>query len=182
MYVFPFEFLLVLRFALIGPVAQSQDAETIEIIRYAQHATDNLVGSGAVGKAATTHLYPARTQTKLFGLILHGDGGDGAIFYPTVVLHGIAKHSDGHRGVFKECTAHALGIGQLLEIHLIIYNHKLPSTLTLRGGRHQGGTEDELEVLGIDLLSRELAVTAAQLRQIFKTCHSVKFNFSAANI
>ena len=172
MNILPFKFFFVLRFALVGPVTKGQDAETIHIVGDAKDTTDNLVGCGAIGKTATTHLYPARTQTKLLGLILHGDGGDRAILYPAVVLHGIAQHGDGYRCVFKKCTAHALGIGQLLEIHLIIYDHELPCALTLRGGRHQGGTEDELEVLGIDLLSRELAVTAALLRQIFKTCNN----------
>ena len=100
MYVFPLQFLLVLWFALVGPVAQGQDAETVHIIGDGEYTADYLVGCGAVGKAATTHLYPARTQTKLFGLILHGDGGDGAILYPTVVLHGITQHGDSHWGVF----------------------------------------------------------------------------------
>ena len=59
MYIFPFEFLLILRFALIGPVAQGEDAEAVIVVGDAQHTTDDIVGRGAIVETTTTHLNPA---------------------------------------------------------------------------------------------------------------------------
>ena len=172
MDVFPFQFLLVLRFTLIGPVAYGEDAEAVEVVGDAEDTTDDIIGGGAIVETATTHLNPARTQTKLLGLILHGDGCDRTILDPTVILHRIAQNGNSHRGALKELAAHVLGIAEFLDIHWIIDHHKLPSTLALRRGRHQGCTEYELEVLGVDLLTGELAMAAAHLRQIFEISHN----------
>jgi hypothetical protein len=50
------------------------------------------------------------------------------------------------------------GISQFLDILLVVNHDKLPGTLSFRGGRHQGGTEDEADVIGINLLLSELTV------------------------
>ena len=58
MYVFPFEFYLILRFALIGPVAQGEDAEAIIVVGDAKDTTDDIIGWGAIVETTTTHLNP----------------------------------------------------------------------------------------------------------------------------
>ena len=58
MDVFPFQFLFVLRFTLIGPVAYGEDAEAVEVIGDAEDTTDDIVGESAIVETATTHLNP----------------------------------------------------------------------------------------------------------------------------
>ena len=175
MNLFPLEFVFILRTALVEPMADGEDAEAVEIIGDAENTTDNIVGRGAIVETATAHLYPTRTQAKLFGLILHGNGGNRGVFYPTVVLHGIAQYGYSYRGALKKLRAHVLGIAEFLEVHRIVDNNEMPGALTLRRGRHKGGTEYKLERLGIYLLRRKLAMAAALLRQIFKICHNNYF-------
>ena len=154
-------------------MTQCQDAKTVEVVGDAQHTTNHLVGSCTIRQTTSTHLNPARTQSQLLSLILHRDGCDRTILHPAVVLHRIAQHGNSHRGIFQELRTHILGISQLLQIHFIIYHHKLPGTLVLGCGRHQRCTQNQLQVLGIYLLVGELTMATAQLRQIFKTCHTL---------
>ena len=172
MNLLPLEFVFILRTALVEPMADGEDAEAVEVIGDAEYTTDNIVGRGAIVETATAHLYPTRTQAKLFGLILHGNGGYRGIFYPTVVLHGIAQYGYSYRGALKELRAHVLGIAEFLEVHRIVDHNEMPGALTLRRGRHKGCTEYELEMLRIDLLGRELAMAATLLRQIFEISHN----------
>ena len=173
MDVLPLQAVFGLWLALVGPVAHGEDAQAGEILGDVEDATDDGVGRGAVVEPAAPHLDPAGAQAQVLCLVLHGDGSDGAVLHPAVVLQGIAQYGNGYGGILEELAAHVLGIGELLEVELVVDDNKLPAALALGGGRHEGGTEDQLQIVGINLLLGKLTVGTALLRQVFETCHTL---------
>ena len=131
MHVLPLQFIFILRLALISLVTYSKDTETIQVIGNVEHSTNHGICRCPVIKSTTTHLNPTGAQSQFFCLILHGDGGNRSILYPTVILHGITQHDNRHWGPFKKLTAHILGIGEFLEIQFIIDHYELPGSLPL---------------------------------------------------
>jgi hypothetical protein len=153
-------------------MAYGKDTETTEIVWNVEHPADHRVSRSAVVESSSTHLDPTGAQAQILSLILHGDSGDSTILNPTVVLHGITQHDDSHWGILEELTSKVLGIGEFLEIQLIVDYHKLPGSLALRRGSHQTSPKNQFQVVSIDFLFSKLTVTATQLRQIFEICHT----------
>ena len=131
MHILPLQLILVLRLALISLMTNGKDAETRHILRNVKHTLNDGISAGAVRQSATTHLYPARAKPQGLSLILHRDGSNSAVFHPTVVLHGVAQHDDSQWRSLQELTTHILRLRQLLQVGLIVDNHKVPGTLTL---------------------------------------------------
>ena len=95
MNVLPFQFLLVLRLTLLSLAAQGEHTQRIHVVGDIKDAADDGISRSAVGQSATAHLNPTGAVAELLSLVLHGDGSDGAILHPTVVLHGVAQYHDG---------------------------------------------------------------------------------------
>ena len=142
MNILPLQAVFCLRFSLVGPVTYGKDTQTTQVLRDVEDATNHRVSRRTIIKATSTHLDPTGAQSQFLSLILHGDGSDGTILHPTVVLQGITQDDDGHRRTLQELTAHILRIRQFLDVHLIIDHHELPIALALRGRRHESSTED----------------------------------------
>ena len=96
-------------------MADGENAETREILRDVEDATDDGICRSTVVEATATHLDPTGTQSEVLGLILHGDGGDGTVFHPTVILQRIAQHDNGYGGILEELRTEILRIGKFLE-------------------------------------------------------------------
>ena len=59
MNVFPLKLLFILRFALVEPVTEGEDAKTVEVIGNAEDTTDDIVGRRTIVETTTTHLNPS---------------------------------------------------------------------------------------------------------------------------
>ncbi len=105
-----------MRLSLVSPVADGEDAETREILRDVEDATDDGIGRSTVVEATPTHLDPAGTQSEVLGLILHRDGSNGTVFHPTVVLHRITQHDNGYGSILEKLRTEVLRIGEFLEV------------------------------------------------------------------
>ena len=149
-----------------------EDTEAVQILGNIKHAPDHRIGSSPIVEPPSTHLNPTGAQPQFLCLILHGDGSNGTILNPTVVLHRVAQYDDSHRSPLEELSAEILGIREFFEIQFVIDNHELPGPLPLRGGRHQTGTENQFQIIAIDLLFRKFPMAATQLRQVFEICHT----------
>jgi hypothetical protein len=94
-YVLPFQFILVLRLAVVGFVTESQDTEHGEVLGDVKNTTNHSVGTRTVRESAASHLHPAGTESQVSSLVLHGDGSDRAVFYPAVVGYRVAQYDNG---------------------------------------------------------------------------------------
>ena len=115
-------------------MTNGDDTQTVQVVGDIEDAADDGISWCAVVETTSAHLNPTGAQAQLFCLVLHGDGGNGTVLHPTVVLHGIAQHNDGHGGTLKELRAEVLGIGEFLEVEFVVDHHKLPGALALGSG------------------------------------------------
>ena len=63
MYIFPLQFVFILRLTLVSLMTNSQYAQAGEVFWNVKNTLDNGICSGGIRKPASSHLYPTGTKT-----------------------------------------------------------------------------------------------------------------------
>ncbi len=113
----------------LGRMTKGDDAKYIVGLGDVQDATHDIGGEGGIAETAAAYLHPTRGDAKVMRLILHGDGGDGTVLDPAVVMGGVAQDHHGESGMSQHRGTLLFGIGKFFKVALVINDDEMPCTL-----------------------------------------------------
>ena len=126
---FPKEGVVIMWRKGVGGMTKGEDTKHLVGIGDVEDATNDVGGGSGIAETTAADLHPAGGDTEGMSLILHGDGSDGTILDPAVVLSGVAQNDHGEGGLGQHRGALLFGIGKFFKVALVINDDKVPGTL-----------------------------------------------------